>query len=71
MEESDEEIYVKFLRRLQTCVDEIDNCNNNGGIDLVEEGIAVQIDSADIITVLLEGMPARICSSQFFEFNIQ
>ena len=43
-----------------TCVDEIDNSNNNGGVDLMEKGVAVQVDSADVVTVLLERMPATI-----------
>ena len=46
-----------------TCVDEIDNSNNNGGVDLVEKGVAVQVDSADVVAVLLERMPATIYSS--------
>ena len=46
-----------------TCVDEIDNSNNNGGVDLMEKGIAVQVDSADVVAVLLERMPATIYSS--------
>ena len=52
-----------------TCVDEIDNSNNNGGVDLVEKGVAVQVDSADVVTVLLERMPATIHSSLNSIFN--
>ena len=46
-----------------TCVDEIDNSNNNGGVDLMEKRVAVQVDSADVVAVLLERMPATIYSS--------
>ena len=46
-----------------TCVDEIDNSNNNGGVDLMEKRVAVQVDSADVVAVLLERMPATIYPS--------
>ena len=42
-----------------TCVNEVDHCNNDGRIDLMKEWVAVEVDSAHVIAVLFEGMPAR------------
>ena len=43
---------------LKTLLDQ--SSNNNRGVDLMEKGVAVQVDSADVVTVLLERMPATI-----------
>ena len=49
----------KFQLFFSTCVNEVDHCNNNGRIDLMKEWVAVEVDSAHVIAVLFEGMPAR------------